>query len=316
MNNAMLLHRLASLRQVTQAASIHTHVKTIAQLSSKYEKDEAKENWLKEQGDGGSVKYTRNGSNPDLGQVTFHHKEKLNAFTGAMMHDFSLAVREAVKDERTRCVVVRGENGNFCSGGELNFVEKIASEEGSYVMNTVMMSSLKKLANSDKVSIAVLEGSTMGGASEIASACDIRVAHRKAKVGFVQGKMGVCPGWGGGRFLVKTLGTARAMEYLSTAAVVGAEELHKAGFISHLIDNEDDLTEYLKRFSRLESKHAFVAAKRMVVNYSGKNRNPKEREEEERRIFMSVWGHADHKKSIHDIRENLIRAKKEKSHKK
>eukprot|EP00080_Pristionchus_pacificus_P003821 PDM63841.1 hypothetical protein PRIPAC_49814 [Pristionchus pacificus] len=285
MNNAMLLHRLASLRQVTQAASIHTHVKTIAQLSSKYEKDEAKENWLKEQGDGGSVKYTRNGSNPDLGQVTFHHKEKLNAFTGAMMHDFSLAVREAVKDERTRCVVVRGENGNFCSGGELNFVEKIASEEGSYVMNTVMMSSLKKLANSDKVSIAVLEGSTMGGASEIASACDIRV-------GFVQGKMGVCPGWGGGRFLVKTLGTARAMEYLSTAAVVGAEELHKV------------------------SKHAFVAAKRMVVNYSGKNRNPKEREEEERRIFMSVWGHADHKKSIHDIRENLIRAKKEKSHKK
>lgn len=42
-----------------------------------------------------------------------------------MMHDFSLAVREAVKDERTRCVVVRGENGNFCSGGELNFVEKV-----------------------------------------------------------------------------------------------------------------------------------------------------------------------------------------------
>lgn len=41
------------------------------------------------------------------------------------MHDFSLAVREAVKDERTRCVVVRGENGNFCSGGELNFVEKV-----------------------------------------------------------------------------------------------------------------------------------------------------------------------------------------------
>ncbi|GMT06755.1 hypothetical protein PENTCL1PPCAC_28929 [Pristionchus entomophagus] len=316
MNTPGLILRLASHRQVTPAAFIHKHIQVISQLSSKYEKDDAKEKWLKEQGDGGSVSYARNGSNNDLGLVTFHHKQKLNAFTGAMMHDFSVAVREAVKDEKTRCVVVRGENGNFCSGGELNFVERIASEEGSFVMNTVMMTALKKLANSEKVSIAVLEGSTMGGASEIASACDIRVAHRKSKVGFVQGKMGVCPGWGGGRYLLKTLGTARAMEYLATAALVRAEELYKIGYVTHLFDSEAELTEYLKRFSRLESKNAFVAAKRMVANYSGKTRNPKEKEEEERRIFMSVWGHADHKKSIQAIRDNLTRAKKEKKDKK
>lgn len=315
MNSSVLVRRLASVGQVTSAASIHNHVKAISQLHSKYEKDETMEKWLKEQGPGGCVTYARDDSNADLGFVTFRYKERMNAFTGAMLADFSVAIKEAVKDERTRCVILRGENGTFCSGGDLNFVEKIASEEGSYVMNTTMMQALKRLANSDKVSIAVLEGATMGGASEIASSCDIRVAHKKAKVGFVQGKMGVCAGWGGGRYLVKTLGTARTMEYWATSAVKGAEELEKIGFISHLFDDEEGLFEYLNKFSRMESKNAFVAAKRMVANYSGKQRNPKEREEEERRIFMSVWGQADHKKAIQALREQLAKAKKERKEK-
>ncbi|GMR62409.1 hypothetical protein PMAYCL1PPCAC_32604, partial [Pristionchus mayeri] len=302
MNTSVIFNRLGAFRQVTPISFFHGHGKKGI--------DSDNEKWLKEQGSGGSVSYTRNEDNAHFGFVTFHNKQKLNAFTGAMMHDFAVAVRDAVEDESTRCIIVRGENGNFCSGGELNFVEKIANEHGSYIMNKVMMSSLKRLAGSDKVSIAVLEGSTMGGASEIASACNIRVAHKKAKVGFVQGTMGVCPGWGGGRFLVETLGTARAIEYLTTAAVMEAEELHKIGFITHIFDTEEHLDAYLTRFSKLESQNAAVAAKRMVANYSDKHRDDKEREAEERSIFMSVWGHEDHLKSIEAIRENLANAKK------
>ncbi|GMT35587.1 hypothetical protein PFISCL1PPCAC_26884 [Pristionchus fissidentatus] len=311
MQSPALLHRFLPIRQVTPVSFLHNHAKRIEKLNEKFKEKNSKELWLKEHGPGGSVKHSTPYSSKQIEQITLDFAKKKNALTGSMMYDFSSIVKKVVRDTTHRVVVVRGANGSFCSGGDLNFVEKIASEEGAFVMNSVMMNAVNKLARSDKVSIAVLEGFTMGGGTELASACDIRVAKKNAKVGFVQGRMGVCPGWGGGRYLVETLGRARAIEYLTTAAEVTAEELHRIGYVNFVYDSEEELESYLNRFNALRTD-PFIASKRMVANYSRESSlSEEEKEMKEQLIFMSVWGQNDHKDNIHHIRQS-IKAKKEK----
>lgn len=61
--------------------------------------------------------------------------------------------------------------------------------------------------------IAAINGYALGGGSEIAMACDLRIADHAAIMGFVQIKLGLTPGRGAGQRLLRQMGYARAMKF-------------------------------------------------------------------------------------------------------
>lgn len=86
----------------------------------------------------------------------------------------------------------------FCSGGDLNTVRKIANPDDGYKMAILMHETLTRLHQLPLISVALVQGKALGGGAELATACDFRLFTSKGEIGFVQGRMGVVTGWGGG----------------------------------------------------------------------------------------------------------------------
>ncbi len=101
-----------------------------------------------------------------------------------------------------------------------------------------MQHTLQRLHSLPILSIAAVDGYAMGGGAELATACDLRVMSRRSVVQFVQLKMGVTPGWGGGTRLVRMVGREKALEMLLTMTRLGPYEALDMGFCSNVFEGE------------------------------------------------------------------------------
>lgn len=116
-----------------------------------------------------------------------------------------------------------------------------------------------KLADFPVPTIAVLQGSALGGGLELALACDFRVGgsvggiaeNDKTKIGFPETHLGIIPGAGGTQRAPRLIGLSRAKELVYTGKLLNTKEAHEWGIIDHLADGEEDGEEAIKRALRL-----------------------------------------------------------------
>jgi enoyl-CoA hydratase/carnithine racemase len=122
----------------------------------------------------------------------------------------------------------------FCSGGDQHALHtSLAPEHGARLAAT-MGDALARLEALPIPTIAAVNGYALGGGSEIALACDLRVVSEDVKFGLVHLKLGLVPGWGAGQRLLRLVGHARAARMLLEARPFGASELLDLGLVSHV----------------------------------------------------------------------------------
>lgn len=196
-----------------------------------------------------------------------------------------------------KAVVLHGAGGSLCSGGDLKTVIAIMDPVKGGRMSAHMQKTLNRLYCLPLLSVAIVQGHTLGGGAELSTACDFRVMDRNAKIGFVQSRMGVTPGWGGGMRLVQLVGRNGAMDLLVSGRVLGAEEALKLNLACEVMDFKDaesgveDTVAWLKE--RVRGDPAVVqAAKKVVLN--GMYMHNEVLLQGERDIFTSVWGGPAH----------------------
>lgn len=198
-------------------------------------------------------------------------------------------------------VVLHSVGETFCSGGDLNTVRQISNPDDGFKMSQLMHETLTCLHQLPLVSVALVQGKALGGGAELATACDFRLFTEKGEIGFVQGKMGVVTGWGGGTRLVQLLGPHRALELLLTSRQMSASEAMSVGLANEVIQSTEvsEALETTKKWLQLKLSHApeivhalkqIVATARAVpYNESLKN---------EREVFAMLWGGNANKKAL------------------
>lgn len=198
-------------------------------------------------------------------------------------------------------VVLHSVGETFCSGGDLNTVRQISNPDDGFKMSQLMHETLTCLHQLPLVSVALVQGKALGGGAELATACDFRLFTEKGEIGFVQGKMGVVTGWGGGTRLVQLLGPHRALELLLTSRQMSASEAVSVGLANEVIQSTEvsEALETTKKWLQLKLSHApeiihalkqIVATARAVpYNESLKN---------EREVFAMLWGGNANKKAL------------------
>lgn len=164
----------------------------------------------------------------DLAEIAIDAPTTRNALDPAMMVGLADAI-EAVRGARV--VVLRGEGGHFCSGGDLNAVRRHLVSKGGRALGAFMQATLGALAALDAIVIGVLQGAALGGGAELLAACDLVHAAPDAKVGWVQARMGVSPGFGGGTRLVRRVGPRAALALMATARPLSAAEALVVGLV-------------------------------------------------------------------------------------
>ena len=223
-----------------------------------------------------------------IGRISINNAQHKNALSGKMMVDLFDCVSTIEKEPDIAMILVVGEGDFFCSGADLSVIKQIEGD----VMCRFMQETTLRLRNLDAISIACVRGGCVGGGTELATACDLRVFESNATWRCVHPKMGISPGWGGGRRLHNLLGRSRAIEILCSARKLTAEECSQIGLVSAICPPNKDLEQFvLERFGSFAENpvDSVRACKRSVCATS---------DEQEREIFCSVWGGKDFKEAV------------------
>jgi enoyl-CoA hydratase/carnithine racemase len=112
-----------------------------------------------------------------------------------------------------------------------------------------------RLERMDKVVVAAINGTAMGGGCELALACDYRLMARGDHViGLIEVLGGIVPGAGGTQRLPMTVGRAKALEMVLDGAVLSADEAERVGLITRAVDAEHLMREALELAGRMANR--------------------------------------------------------------
>ena len=207
------------------------------------------------------------------------------------MVDFANVVCELENWKLGRGVIVHGVGNTFCSGADITLVKSATEQNMGGDMSRYMQETLMRLFKLPLVTIALIEGRALGGGAELAIACDFRAMSSEATLGFVQVKMGLSPGWGGGVRLVELLGRTAALKILTSAKIMKCNDAKHAGLVDLIVPDGPEAVVETKAFLNTltsSSPEVIQAAKRVVVN--GSSRNYEDILMGENEIFKSIFG--------------------------
>jgi enoyl-CoA hydratase len=177
-----------------------------------------------------------------IGRLTLNRPDERNAMTLEMGREIERAVAQFNADRSVRVVVVTGEGQAFSAGGNLKTLareaglESDAADMGGGATFYKAFLSIRDLA---MPSLAALNGHAIGAGLCFAIACDLRVAHRNAKLGMTFVKLGIHPGMAATWNLPRLIGPARAADLLYTGRVIDAEEALEMGLVSRVAGDDD-----------------------------------------------------------------------------
>ncbi|WP_041113087.1 enoyl-CoA hydratase/isomerase family protein [Bacillus badius] len=221
-----------------------------------------------------------------------------NAVNFRVMEGLQEAIEQASSAD-VRALVITGEGGQaFCSGGDLSVFHALRTEEEAYGMLSKMGEILYRLAVLPKPTIALINGTAVGGGCEIASACDFRVAKIGAKLGFIQGSLAITTGWGGGTLLFERIGTAHSLKLLSEASVYRAEQLDHIGFINQVVDEADEAAAESFLEKELSVSSGVLSAYKQIQIRKWEATGLHDRMMQEVRQCAILWAKEDHHRAV------------------
>ena len=199
--------------------------------------------------------------------LTLNRPDKRNAIDPELRDALAAAIDAAAGDAAVRGVVLAGEGGAFCAGGDLaRFDELHDARVYRHVAHrlTDLVESVERL---EKPVVAAIGGVVTGAGLALALACDWRVGSPSARILFREGRIGLVPTHGGLTRLVKLFGLARAKEVLLGGEDLDAQRARELGLLSELAPTDDALLACAHaRVTRMLARAplSFGAAKRLL----------------------------------------------------
>ncbi len=182
--------------------------------------------------------------------VTIDRPEKRNALNAAVRAELMEAVDALADDDEVRVAVLRGAGEKaFVAGADVSeFAERTAAEQREVYRHRRVYDAV---ADFPKPIIAAVHGYCLGGGSELALACDLRVADTTARFGQAEIRIGLIPGAGGTQRLARLVGPGQAMRIALTGDFVDAEEAHRIGLVEFLVDEGEHVEKAVELAERM-----------------------------------------------------------------
>jgi enoyl-CoA hydratase/carnithine racemase len=178
--------------------------------------------------------------------VVLNRPEKRNAFNLELVDAVGAALRAAADDPAVRCVVLRGNGPVFSAGMDVAALAGAAgAPERLRSFRRACLEAFNLAEEMAKPTVAQIHGVCLGGALELALACDLRVLSSDAFVGLPETRLGLVPDVGGSSRLPQVVGVGRAKELIMTGRVIGAADAERFGLANRIADSADELVEEL-----------------------------------------------------------------------
>jgi len=170
---------------------------------------------------------------PPLARIKLNRPDRRNAMSMAMWLGLADAVYAVEENDDVRVLIVEGAGGNFCAGADIfEFDTAFADVEAARKYLAAIEKGLTALAHYNRPTIALFEGSSIGGGLAIGLCCDLRFCAEDAHLAVPPAKLGLLYGPIETRRLVQIVGPARAKDMLFSGRRVETGEALMFGLIS------------------------------------------------------------------------------------
>ena len=169
----------------------------------------------------------------DVALVTIDRPERRNAVDHATLEAIAAGIDDRIA-AGARALVLTGAGGTFCAGADLTGVE----DSG---FAAALRGVLERLSTVPITTIAAVDGFALGGGTQLASFCDLRVATPTATFGIPAAKLGLMVDAATVQRVVDLAGGATARAMLLAAATIDGRRAYDLGFVQRLGDLGDAL---------------------------------------------------------------------------
>ncbi len=227
--------------------------------------------------------------------LTFNRPETRNALDLAAMRCFAETVKALHQRDDVRVLILTGAGEEaFCSGGDLAELSQYPAAADGAAMSTLMGDALLALERLPFPVIAAVNGYALGGGSEIALACDLRIVDAKVRFGLIHVKLGLTPGWGAGQRLLRLVGYSQALEILLRGRAMHAHELLQWRLVNRVVEAGTALTYALNLAQHIAEASPEVVRSIKTLLQAGLNQPYTDALHTERELFPALWAADPH----------------------
>jgi len=206
-----------------------------------------------------------------VARITFARPEVHNAFNAAMIGELAAAFEHVKSEKSVRVVVLTGEGKSFCAGADINWMREIIdySYEQNLSESLLLAKALHTLYSLPKPTVAMVNGTAIGGGNGLLSACDIAVAAEDAKFGLSEVKIGLVPA-AISPYVIRKIGESKAREYFLTGKRISAKKAEEIGLVNQVVPREklEETVEELIGLLLTSGPEALASCKELIFQVS------------------------------------------------
>ncbi|MFW6347879.1 MAG: enoyl-CoA hydratase/isomerase family protein [Cyclonatronaceae bacterium] len=196
--------------------------------------------------------------------LTINRPKKLNALNNTVLDELGQAAEYVQHNDEIQALIITGSGEKaFVAGADIKELSTLdagtgqqAAEKGQGVF--------ARIEALGKPVVAVVNGYALGGGTELALACHIRIATSNAMFGLPEVSLGLIPGYGGTQRLTALVGKGRALEMILSGRMVKADEAVGMGLANALYGTKSDALKQAHKLISSMLKHSPVALQKAI----------------------------------------------------
>jgi enoyl-CoA hydratase len=167
--------------------------------------------------------------------ISFNRPAERNPISISTLDELRTSFSAMAADPNVEAIIFTGTDDVFASGADIRELTSLDSASARK-FSKMGQELFQEIADARQITIAAINGYCMGGALDLALACDIRMASANAIFAHPGARLGIITGWGGTQRLPRIIGKARALEFFATARRVSSQEALEIGLITQIHD--------------------------------------------------------------------------------
>jgi len=174
-----------------------------------------------------------------VARIILNRPDVHNAFNSQMISELDDAFDKVKADRSIRAVILTGRGKSFCAGADINWLREIIhySFEQNLEESLNLAEVLHKIYVLPKPTVAMVNGTAIGGGNGFLSACDIAVASEEAGFGLSEVKIGLVPA-AISPYVIRRIGESKAREYFLTGKRITAREALEIRLVNEVVPLE------------------------------------------------------------------------------
>jgi methylglutaconyl-CoA hydratase len=207
-----------------------------------------------------------------IARVVLNRPDVHNALDDKLIGDLLVTLQKVATDRSVRLVLLTGQGGSFCAGGDLNWMRRTAdyTVEQNLADAMALARLLHTLNTLPQPTVALVNGPAYGGGVGLVACCDIAIAADTAKFSLSEVRLGLIPATIS-PYVVRKIGESNARRYFLTAEVFGAADAQRLGLVHEVVapaDIDKGVQYFVKRL-REGGPQAQAAAKQLIARVAG-----------------------------------------------